>query len=126
MTADTNQTVDNIAEHTHFIQTEIVKQTDIMQTRLANVFDSLKTLHVKESNNGNPSSAQQRNLSPKSPSYSSKQPETDSRVTQRKTLIVGDSILNKVKKMASKMTLNQYISREEKQKTYGLIFKAGI
>ena len=34
MTADTNQTVDNIAEHTHFIPTEIVKQADIMQTRL--------------------------------------------------------------------------------------------
>jgi len=50
MTAETNQTVDNIAEQTHFIQTEIVKQADLMQTRLANVFDSLKTLHVKESN----------------------------------------------------------------------------
>jgi len=75
MTADTNQTVEHIADQTHFIQTEIVNQADLMQTRLAYVFDSLKTLHVKESNTKNPPSAQRRNLSPESPSYS-KQPET--------------------------------------------------
>ena len=63
MTADTNQTVENIADQTHVIHTEIVKQTDLMQTRLANVFDSLKTLHVKESNTKNSHSAQRRNLS---------------------------------------------------------------
>ena len=97
MTADTNQTVENIADQTHIIQTEVVKQADLMQTRLANVFDSLKTLHVKESNTKNSHSAQQRNIYPESPSYS-KQTETDARTTQRKTLIVGDSILNKVNK----------------------------